>query len=148
MAIPSIFNVILISSLFLLLYGIIGVNYLKGGLYYCSLGRVGDSKWDCLNLGGTWLNNVASFDDIYKAMAALFSMSTSVGWAAMMYKAVDSRGIDMIPKEQESMANSVYFVLFIIVGSFFIKNLFIGVVISTYNREKEKLGKDFLLTTN
>jgi len=31
-------------------------------------------------------------------------------------------------------------------GSFFILNLFVGVVISTFNREKEKLGKSFLLS--
>ena len=32
--------------------------------------------------------------------------------------------------------------------SFFILNLFVGVVITTYSREKEKLGKNFLLTDN
>ena len=33
-----------------------------------------------------------------------------------------------------------------IVGNFFLLNLFVGVVISTYNREKEVLGRNFLLT--
>lgn len=33
-----------------------------------------------------------------------------------------------------------------IVGCFFTLNLFVGVVISTFNREKERLGKNFLLT--
>ena len=33
-----------------------------------------------------------------------------------------------------------------IIGSFFILNLFVGVVIATFNREKEKLGKSFLLS--
>ena len=40
----------------------------------------------------------------------------------------------------------VTFILYIVVCSFFILNLFVGVVITTYNREKEKLGKNFLLT--
>ena len=35
---------------------------------------------------------------------------------------------------------------FIIVGNFFVLNLFVGVVISTFYYEKEKLGKLFLLT--
>jgi hypothetical protein len=33
----------------------------------------------------------------------------------------------------------------VIVGAFFTINLFVGIVISTYNREKEKIAKDFLL---
>jgi len=40
-----------------------------------------------------------------------------------------------------------FFVVFMVIGSFFILNLFVGVVISTYNREKERLGKDFMLST-
>jgi hypothetical protein len=39
-----------------------------------------------------------------------------------------------------------FFVAFIIVGSFFMLNLFIGVIISTYNKGKEAYGKNFLLT--
>ena len=41
---------------------------------------------------------------------------------------------------------SLFFITYIVVCSFFILNLFVGVVITTYNREKEKLGKNFLLT--
>jgi len=33
-----------------------------------------------------------------------------------------------------------------IVANFFVLNLFVGVVISTFNREKENLGKSFLMT--
>jgi voltage-gated sodium channel type X alpha len=32
------------------------------------------------------------------------------------------------------------------IGAFFVANLFIGVVIATYNREKERLGNDHLIT--
>ena len=36
--------------------------------------------------------------------------------------------------------------MFIIIGSFFLLNLFVGVVISTFNRQKEKIGGNNLLT--
>jgi hypothetical protein len=35
MAIPSLFNVVIISLFFLTIYGIIGVNYFKGAFYSC-----------------------------------------------------------------------------------------------------------------
>ena len=41
---------------------------------------------------------------------------------------------------------AIYFIFYIIFGAFFITNLFVGVVISTYNREKDRLGNNFLLS--
>ena len=40
----------------------------------------------------------------------------------------------------------IFFIFFIIVGSLFILNLFVGVVIDTFNKEKEKLGGSMFLT--
>jgi hypothetical protein len=63
-----------------------------------------------------------------------------------MFRATTLKGIDMIPKYKGNIYYSLFFVFFVIIGNFFITNLFVGVVVSTYNREKEKLGKYFLLT--
>lgn len=41
---------------------------------------------------------------------------------------------------------SLYFGIFFVVMNYFITNLFVGVVISSFNREKEKSGRNFLLT--
>lgn len=57
-------------------------------------------------------------------------------------------GIDLVPKYYSSITFSLFFVIFVIIGNFFIMNLFVGVLVSTYNREKEILGKNFLLTTD
>ena len=37
--------------------------------------------------------------------------------------------------------------IFVIVFVFFLLNLFVGVVVSTFNTEKERVGKNFLLTS-
>lgn len=36
MAVPSIFNVLIVTLLFYIIFGIIGVNYFKGTFFYCS----------------------------------------------------------------------------------------------------------------
>lgn len=41
---------------------------------------------------------------------------------------------------------ALFFIFFIIIGAFFFFNLFVGVVISTFNREKDKIGGNNLLT--
>ncbi|NXL30173.1 SCN5A protein, partial [Glaucidium brasilianum] len=73
--------------------------------------------------------------------------ATFKGWMDIMYAAVDSRNIDEQPKFEAFLAMYMYFVIFIIFGSFFMLNLFIGVVISNFNQQRKKIsGKDLFLT--
>jgi hypothetical protein len=55
-----------------------------------------------------------------------------------MNLAVNSKGPMLVPGFKESPFISLFFVVFIIFGAFFITNLFVGVIISAYNREMEK----------
>jgi hypothetical protein len=73
-------------------------------------------------------------------------MAITVGWAKQMYMAMWTKGINMTREPGSNQSISLFFIAYIVVCSFFILNLFVGVVITTYNREKEKLGKNFLLT--
>jgi len=73
-------------------------------------------------------------------------MSTTEGWVNIMHKGVDATRIDKEPKLNNSRISALYFILFIIIGSFFILNLFVGVVISTFNLQRESLGKNYMLT--
>lgn len=63
-----------------------------------------------------------------------------------MYKVMNSGGPETAPGYKTSPYLSLFFILFIIFGAFFIINLFVGVIISAYNREIERSGNNFLLT--
>lgn len=65
-----------------------------------------------------------------------------------MYRGVDSVGIDMEPIRNNQIFWSLFFMIFVFFGNFLILDLFTGVVVSTFNKEKEILGKNFLLTDN
>lgn len=97
-------------------------------------------------MGGEWKKYYKNFDNIFEAMATLFTISTAVDWFDVMYRGAASRGVDLVPINMSNQSITLYFVAFMIVGNFFLLNLFVGVVISTYNREKEVLGRNFLLT--
>lgn len=64
----------------------------------------------------------------------------------MMYAGMDSTDIGMEPQFNASPYFVAYFVLYMIVGSLFIINLFVGVVIDNFNKNKEKneLGSAFV----
>lgn len=57
----------------------------------------------------------------------------------VMADAVDSRGVDLQPSREASLYAYIYFVIFIICGSFFTLNLFIGVIIDNFNMLKKKV---------
>lgn len=80
-------------------------------------------------------------------MSSLFIASTSLGWADLMFHGISSRGENMTPSHLENKEFSFFFVTFIVISCFFMLNFYTGVIISTYNREKDKAGKGFLLTS-
>jgi hypothetical protein len=83
-AIPRLFNVTIISLLFFIICGIIGINYFKGTFYSCYFGPAFpdylnedtslfvQTKFDCLNLGGTWANADSHFDNMAEAISTMF----------------------------------------------------------------------------
>ena len=150
---PGIINVMVISVMFFLLFGILGVTYFKGEFFHCLFDNVPENlqsevstAFVCLNLGGEWMNSDSSFDSIQESMITLFEMSSTEGWIEVMWEGVDSVDIMYQPIKNNSFGWVFFFIGFIIIGSLFVLNLFVGVVIDTFNREKEKIGKNFVLT--
>ncbi|XP_015237524.1 PREDICTED: sodium channel protein type 4 subunit alpha B-like [Cyprinodon variegatus] len=153
-AIPSIFNVLLVCLIFWLIFSIMGVNLFAGKFSYCfnqtseelfSPEEV-NNKTECLALiqqnftEVRWKNTKINFDNVGMGYLSLLQVATFKGWMAIMYAAVDSRQVDSQPKYEDNLYMYVYFVCFIIFGSFFTLNLFIGVIIDNFNQQKAKLG--------
>eukprot|EP00746_Dinoflagellata_sp_MGD_P164295 gnl/MRDRNA2_/MRDRNA2_92848_c0_seq1.p1 gnl/MRDRNA2_/MRDRNA2_92848_c0~~gnl/MRDRNA2_/MRDRNA2_92848_c0_seq1.p1 ORF type:complete len:1567 (+),score=269.87 gnl/MRDRNA2_/MRDRNA2_92848_c0_seq1:537-4703(+) len=100
----------------------------------------------CVEQGGLWQETLSqSFDNILTGMLTLFEISTTEGWIDVMYGGVDAVGPYMRPKVNHQELWALFFVAFIFVGSFFILQLCIGVIVDNFNKIKEA-GGDFLLT--
>eukprot|EP01048_Picozoa_sp_COSAG05_P006388 COSAG05_NODE_412_length_10089_cov_13.887287_5_plen_990_part_00 len=78
-----------------------------------------------------WDNRPYNFDTSINAAMALFSSSTLAGWTDIMEIGLDSRGIGMQPVPFSGLwyLKILYFLLYVIVMSFFVTNLFVGVLI-------------------
>lgn len=147
-SVPGIINALIIALLFFILFGIFGTNYFKGKLFYCYSANIDSimdtsliiSKWDCLSSGGEWINDIVNFDDLPQSMMSLFILSSTEGWADIMFKGVDSVDFDMQPKRDNNMGWIFFFLAFMIIGSLFTLNLFVSIVVNTYFVEKEKLN--------
>ncbi|XP_010218973.1 PREDICTED: sodium channel protein type 2 subunit alpha-like isoform X1 [Tinamus guttatus] len=159
-AIPSIMNVLLVCLTFWLIFSIMGVNLFAGKFFYCVNTTSGemllpetiDNETACENLRNDakeiqWRNVKVNFDNVAVGYLSLLQVATFKGWMEIMYAAVDSREIGKQPKYEYSLYMYLYFVAFIIFGSFFTLNLFIGVIIDNFNQQKKKLGgQDIFMT--
>ncbi|XP_055878721.1 sodium channel protein type 4 subunit alpha B-like isoform X2 [Biomphalaria glabrata] len=145
-AIPSICNVLLVCLVFWLIFGIMGVQLFNGKFHACWNETNKCSPDDvpnrtvCENLGLNWTNAQINFDNVIAAYLALFQVATYKGWVDIMNNAIDAREMNVQPKRESSIFYYLYFVLFIVFGSFFTLNLFIGVIIDNFNQQKKKAG--------
>ncbi|XP_026952943.1 sodium channel protein type 5 subunit alpha isoform X2 [Sagmatias obliquidens] len=159
-AIPSIMNVLLVCLIFWLIFSIMGVNLFAGKFGRCINQTEGDlplnytivnNKSDCVSFNVTgelyWTKVKVNFDNVGAGYLALLQVATFKGWMDIMYAAVDSRGYEEQPQWEYNLYMYIYFVIFIIFGSFFTLNLFIGVIIDNFNQQKKKLGgQDIFMT--
>ncbi|KAM9444994.1 sodium channel, voltage gated, type VIII, alpha subunit a isoform 3-T3 [Clarias gariepinus] len=160
-AIPSIMNVLLVCLIFWLIFSIMGVNLFAGKYYYC-FNETSEkyfppdevnNKTQCYELinanisGVRWKNVKINFDNVGAGYLALLQVATFKGWMDIMYAAVDSRRVEDQPVYEDNIYMYLYFVIFIIFGSFFTLNLFIGVIIDNFNQQKKKFGgQDIFMT--
>ncbi|XP_065789095.1 sodium channel protein type 5 subunit alpha isoform X4 [Muntiacus reevesi] len=159
-AIPSIMNVLLVCLIFWLIFSIMGVNLFAGKFGRCINQTEGDmplnytivnNKSDCESFNVTgelyWTKVKVNFDNVGAGYLALLQVATFKGWMDIMYAAVDSRGYEEQPQWEYNLYMYIYFVVFIIFGSFFTLNLFIGVIIDNFNQQKKKIrGQDIFMT--
>uniref|UniRef100_A0A8C4ZAA6 Sodium channel protein n=1 Tax=Gadus morhua TaxID=8049 RepID=A0A8C4ZAA6_GADMO len=158
-AIPSIFNVLLVCLIFWLIFSIMGVNLFAGKFYYCfnstsesmMLPEEVNNRSECLALAEIdptihWRNLKVTYDNVGMGYLSLLQVATFKGWMDIMYGAVDSREVEQQPAYEANLYMYIYFVIFIIFGSFFTLNLFIGVIIDNFNQQKSKIRKDIFMT--
>ncbi|KAM4669871.1 sodium channel protein type 2 subunit alpha isoform 7-T7 [Amazona ochrocephala] len=167
-AIPSIMNVLLVCLIFWLIFSIMGVNLFAGKFYHCVNTTTGEmfdvsdvnNYTQCEELiknnqSARWKNVKVNFDNVGAGYLALLQVATFKGWMDIMYAAVDSRDVEDQPKYEDNLYMYLYFVIFIIFGSFFTLNLFIGVIIDNFNQQKKKIisilfvyfgGQDIFMT--
>ncbi|XP_036391974.1 sodium channel protein type 4 subunit alpha-like [Megalops cyprinoides] len=157
-ATPSIFSVLLVVLAFWLFFDICGVFMFAGKYYYCfnttaeerfHIDEV-NNKSDCMELimmnytEVRWVNVKVNFDSMANGYLALLQVATFKGWLDVMYAAVDARMVEDQPLYEDNVYMYLYFVIFIIFGSFFSFSLFIGVLIDNYSQQKAKFGNIFM----
>ncbi|XP_078270772.1 voltage-dependent L-type calcium channel subunit alpha-1D-like isoform X6 [Rhinoraja longicauda] len=161
-AIRTIGNIMIVTTLLQFMFACIGVQLFKGKFYRCT-DEAKQFPEDCkgtfiLYKDGevdqpvirdrVWYNSDYNFDNVLSAMMALFTVSTFEGWPALLYKAIDSNGENIGPVYNNRVEISIFFIIYIIIIAFFMMNIFVGFVIVTFQEQGELEYKNCELDKN
>jgi len=157
-AIPSIMDVMFVLVFFLIIFGILGVQLFKNKLHRCScFDRCPERRYNpasevatgkslatlCLGVcsyvleGSNTTTNMTcaweahpdfSFDNIFLATLTLFEVATLELWPQIMFLAVDGTQDGEGPRYDSNPLAVLFFIVFLFVMSFFIMNLFVGII--------------------
>uniref|UniRef100_A0A8C2QBW4 Voltage-dependent L-type calcium channel subunit alpha n=1 Tax=Cricetulus griseus TaxID=10029 RepID=A0A8C2QBW4_CRIGR len=157
-AIRTIGNIVLVTTLLQFIFACIGVQLFKvrpclamtgppcvRGYYY--IYKDGDPTQIELR-PRQWTHNDFHFDNVLSAMMSLFTVSTFEGWPQLLYKAIDSNEEDTGPIYNNRVEMAIFFIIYIILIAFFMMNIFVGFVIVTFQEQGETEYKNCELDKN
>uniref|UniRef100_A0A672Y8E4 Calcium voltage-gated channel subunit alpha1 I n=1 Tax=Sphaeramia orbicularis TaxID=375764 RepID=A0A672Y8E4_9TELE len=129
-------NIVLICCAFFIIFGILGVQLFKGKFYYCVGFDVKNitNKSDCLAANYRWVHHKYNFDNLGQALMSLFVLASKDGWVNIMYHGLDAVGIDQQPITNNNPWMLLYFISFLLIVSFFVLNMFVGVVVENFHK--------------
>uniref|UniRef100_A0A8D3BI16 Calcium voltage-gated channel subunit alpha1 Ib n=1 Tax=Scophthalmus maximus TaxID=52904 RepID=A0A8D3BI16_SCOMX len=129
-------NIVLICCAFFIIFGILGVQLFKGKFYYCVGFDVKNitNKSDCLAANYRWIHHKYNFDNLGQALMSLFVLASKDGWVNIMYHGLDAVGIDQQPLTNNNPWMLLYFISFLLIVSFFVLNMFVGVVVENFHK--------------
>ncbi|XP_028629633.1 voltage-dependent L-type calcium channel subunit alpha-1S isoform X1 [Grammomys surdaster] len=161
-AIRTIGNIVLVTTLLQFMFACIGVQLFKGKFYSCNdlskmteeecrgyyyIYKDGDPTQIELR-ARQWIHNDFHFDNVLSAMMSLFTVSTFEGWPQLLYKAIDSNEEDTGPVYNNRVEMAIFFIIYIILIAFFMMNIFVGFVIVTFQEQGETEYKNCELDKN
>uniref|UniRef100_A0A8D3AQH2 Voltage-dependent L-type calcium channel subunit alpha n=1 Tax=Scophthalmus maximus TaxID=52904 RepID=A0A8D3AQH2_SCOMX len=161
-AIRTIGNILIVTTLLQFMFACIGVQLFKGRFYSCTdeakhtpdeckgtfvVYKDGDMNHPMVR-ERIWENSEFNFDNVLMGMLALFTVSTFEGWPQLLYRAVDANAINRGPIYNYRVEISIFFIIYIIIIAFFMMNIFVGFVIITFREQGEAEFKNCELNKN
>ncbi|XP_018341903.1 PREDICTED: muscle calcium channel subunit alpha-1 isoform X4 [Trachymyrmex septentrionalis] len=161
-AVKTIGNIVLVTSLLQFVFAVIGVQLFKGKFFFCT----DASKMTEDECQGTylefensninrpivkhreWQQHRFHFDNVAKAMLTLFTVSTFEGWPSLLEWSIDSNQEKHGPIHNFRPIVAAYYIIYIIIIAFFMVNIFVGFVIVTFQNEGEQEYKNCELDKN
>ncbi|XP_028818264.1 voltage-dependent R-type calcium channel subunit alpha-1E isoform X4 [Denticeps clupeoides] len=158
-SLKNVFNILIVYKLFMFIFAVIAVQLFKGKFFYCTDSSKNTEK-DCRGYyidyekdkkevkKREWKRHDFHYDNIVWALLTLFTVSTGEGWPQVLQHSVDVTEEDRGPSQGNRMEMSIFYVIYFVVFPFFFVNIFVALIIITFQEQGDKLMEECSLEKN
>ncbi|XP_039586191.1 voltage-dependent R-type calcium channel subunit alpha-1E isoform X2 [Passer montanus] len=158
-SLKNVFNILIVYKLFMFIFAVIAVQLFKGKFFYCTDSSK-DTQKDCIGnyvdheknkmevKCREWKRHEFHYDNIIWALLTLFTVSTGEGWPQVLQHSVDVTEEDRGPSRSNRMEMSIFYVVYFVVFPFFFVNIFVALIIITFQEQGDKMMEECSLEKN
>ncbi|CAI9620489.1 unnamed protein product, partial [Staurois parvus] len=158
-SLKNVLNILIVYMLFMFIFAVIAVQLFKGKFFYCT-DESKDLEKDCrgeyLNYENDdvraqpreWKKYEFHYDNVLWALLTLFTVSTGEGWPNVLKHSVDATSEDQGPTPGFRMEMSIFYVVYFVVFPFFFVNIFVALIIITFQEQGDKVMSECSLEKN
>ncbi|XP_052356644.1 voltage-dependent P/Q-type calcium channel subunit alpha-1A-like isoform X3 [Oncorhynchus keta] len=159
-SLKNVLNILIVYMLFMFIFAVVAVQLFKGRFFYCT----DESKEFERDCRGEYLvyernNEVKAqkrewkkydfhYDNVLWALLTLFTVSTGEGWPQVLKHSVDATYENQGPSPGYRMEMSIFYVVYFVVFPFFFVNIFVALIIITFQEQGDKMMEDYSLEKN
>ncbi|XP_055964118.1 LOW QUALITY PROTEIN: voltage-dependent R-type calcium channel subunit alpha-1E [Sorex fumeus] len=158
-SLKNVFNILIVYKLFMFIFAVIAVQLFKGKFFYCTdsskdtekecIGNYVDHEKNKMEVKGReWKRHDFHYDNIVWALLTLFTVSTGEGWPQVLQHSVDVTEEDRGPSRSNRMEMSIFYVVYFVVFPFFFVNIFVALIIITFQEQGDKMMEECSLEKN
>uniref|UniRef100_UPI00358F1DA9 voltage-dependent N-type calcium channel subunit alpha-1B-like n=1 Tax=Myxine glutinosa TaxID=7769 RepID=UPI00358F1DA9 len=158
-SLKNVFNILIVYMLFMFIFAVIAVQLFKGKFFFCtdsSKGTAQECKGyylkyerDSVKVAKReWKRFEFHYDNVIWALLTLFTVSTGEGWPKVLMHSVQATGEGQGPSPSYRMEMSIFYVVFFIVFPFFFVNIFVALIIITFQEQGDKVMSEYNLEKN
>uniref|UniRef100_A0A3B4XKR9 Voltage-dependent N-type calcium channel subunit alpha n=1 Tax=Seriola lalandi dorsalis TaxID=1841481 RepID=A0A3B4XKR9_SERLL len=158
-SLKNVLNILIVYILFMFIFAVIAVQLFKGKFFYCT-DESKDLEKDCRGQfldydrddvaaqPREWKKYEFHYDNVLWAFLTLFTVSTGEGWPLVLKHSVDATYEDQGPSPGFRMETSIFYVVYFVVFPFFFVNIFVALIIITFQEQGDKAMSECSLEKN
>ncbi|XP_053096179.1 voltage-dependent N-type calcium channel subunit alpha-1B isoform X4 [Pangasianodon hypophthalmus] len=158
-SLKNVLNILIVYILFMFIFAVIAVQLFKGKFFYCtdeSKALEKECRGQFLDYDGdkveakarVWKKYDFHYDNVLWAFLTLFTVSTGEGWPMVLKHSVDATYEDQGPSPGYRMETSIFYVVYFVVFPFFFVNIFVALIIITFQEQGDKAMSECSLEKN
>uniref|UniRef100_A0A8C3NM27 Voltage-dependent P/Q-type calcium channel subunit alpha-1A n=1 Tax=Geospiza parvula TaxID=87175 RepID=A0A8C3NM27_GEOPR len=148
-SLKNVLNILIVYMLFMFIFAVVAVQLFKGKFFYCT-DESKEFEKDCRYSPARWDPRGPSPRDphVLWALLTLFTVSTGEGWPQVLKHSVDATYENQGPSPGYRMEMSIFYVVYFVVFPFFFVNIFVALIIITFQEQGDKMMEEYSLEKN